>query len=65
MDSINFVFDFGLVLAYLQLALDNQGLDAKSPKTVERESVSHRVQRDQPIGFFFGTRGRIIIRLLS
>ena len=59
------MFDFGLVLAYLQLALDNQGLDAKSPKTVERESVSHRVQRDQPIGFFFGTRGRIIIRLLS
>ena len=43
MDSINFVFDFGLVLGYLQLALDNQGLEAKSLRTVERELVSHRV----------------------
>ena len=43
LDSINFVFDFVLVLGYLQLALDNQGLEAKSPRTVERESVSHRV----------------------
>ena len=42
------MFDFVLVLAYLQLALDNRGLDAKSPRTVERESVSHRVQRDRP-----------------
>ena len=43
LDSINFVFDFGLVLGYLQLALDNQGLEAKSPRTVERELVSHKV----------------------
>ena len=43
MDSIIFVFDFGLVLGYLQLALDNQGLEAKSPRTEERESISHRV----------------------
>ena len=43
LDSIIFVFDFGLVLGYLQLALDNQGLEAKSPRTEERESVSHRV----------------------
>ena len=43
LNSINFVFDFGLVLGYFQLALDNQGLEAKSPRTVERESVSHRV----------------------
>ena len=43
LDSINFVFDFVLVLGYLQLALDNQGLEAKSPRTVERELVSHRM----------------------
>ena len=59
------MFDFGLALAYLQFALDNQGLEAKSPRMVERESVSHRVQRDRPIGLFLGRRGRIIIRLLS
>ena len=42
------------------MALDNLVLEAKSPRTVERESVRHRVQRDRPIGdFFFGRRGRI------
>ena len=65
LNSINFVFDFGLVLGYLQLTLDNQGLEANNPRTVERESVSHKVQRDRLIGFFFGRRGRIIVRLLS
>ena len=35
------------------MALDNQVLEAKSPRTVERESVRHRVQRDRPIGDFF------------
>ena len=61
------MFDFGLVLGYLQLALDNQGLEAKSPRTVERESrlVTECREIDRLDFFFFGRRGRIIVRLLS